>query len=44
MGNVDGQFLILLDIDKVFNADEAEFVSGYSDNNENIDDRELLDA
>lgn len=44
MGNVDGEFLILLDIDRVFNADEAEFVSGLSDNNEKADERELLEA
>jgi purine-binding chemotaxis protein CheW len=31
MGNIDGQFLILLDIDKVFNVDEIELVSGLGD-------------
>lgn len=31
MGNIDGQFLILLDIDRVFNVDEIELVSELGD-------------
>lgn len=44
MGNIDGQFLILLDIDKVFNAGEAELVAVFSEETEIIDEQEFIEA
>lgn len=38
MGNVDGQFLILLDIDRVFSAADTEFMSGFSETTEEYED------
>lgn len=38
MGNLDGDFILLLDIDRFFNADQAKLISSLSQTSEEADD------